>query len=222
MTAPEVDPRDHRLAFLRGFLERPTEVGSVIPSSRFLERRIVQSADLRRAKTVVELGPGTGGTTRALLRNMAPDARLLAIEINPRFIRLLRASIPDPRLIVHEGSAQEIAPALAEYDLPAPDAVLSGIPFSTMNPRLGLDILRSVRESLAPGGRFVAYQFRDRVESLGRRVFGTGSVQTELRNVPPMRVYRWDIRPATGTAVDPAVTRAPAKPHRSRRRSPGS
>jgi len=194
MTAPDVDTRDHRLAFLRGFLERPTEVGSVIPSSRFLERRIVRSADLRRARTVVELGPGTGGTTRALLRNMASDARLLAIEINPRFVRLLRASNPDPRLIVHEGSAQDIAPALARYGLPAPDAVLSGIPFSTMERELGLDILRSVRESLAPNGRFVAYQFRDRVESLGSHVFGSGSVQTELRNVPPMRVYRWDVR----------------------------
>jgi len=57
---------------------------------------------------------------------------------------------------------------------------------------LGLDILRSVHDSLAPGGVFVAYQVRDRVESLGREVFGRAHKQTEILNVPPMRVYRWE------------------------------
>jgi phospholipid N-methyltransferase len=69
--------------------------------------------------------------------------------------------------------------------------VLSGIPFSTMPRELGLEILHSVREALAPGGRFVAYQVRDRVEILGREVFGPARRQTEILNVPPMRIYRW-------------------------------
>ena len=190
MSAPQLSP-EHRLAFFRGFLKRPKEVGSVIPSSRFLEKRIVRSAQLADARVIVELGPGTGGTTRALLRSLAPDARLLAIEINPHFARLLGEHIPDPRLIVHEGSAAEIRQALDAHDLPAPDVILSGIPFSTMPRGLGLEILASVRDTLSPEGRFVAYQFRDRVETLGRKVFGRGSSQLELLNVPPMRVYRW-------------------------------
>ena len=70
--------------------------------------------------------------------------------------------------------------------------VLSGIPFSTMKPELGRSIVRAVSDALAPGGRFVAYQVRDRVEKLGREVFGPAAVQLELRNVPPMRVYRWE------------------------------
>ena len=122
---------------------------------------------------------------------MKREARLLAIEINPRFVGLLRSSIDDPRLIVHEGSAEKIAEALSQHALPAPDVILSGIPFSTMERQTGLTILRSVHETLAPGGRFVAYQFRDRVESLGRHVFGRPRVHVELRNVPPMRIYRW-------------------------------
>ncbi len=184
--------QDHPIDFFLGFLKRPKEVGSVIPSSRFLEKRIVRSADLPSAKVAVELGPGTGGTTRALLRDLAPDAVLLVIEINPDFVSLLRRKIDDPRLIVHEGSAAEIQTALEEHDLDAPDVILSGIPFSTMDRALGMAILRSVKDSLAPGGRFVAYQFRDRVETLGRKVFGDARVQTEVLNVPPMRVYRWD------------------------------
>lgn len=183
----------HPIAFLRGFLERPKEVGSIIPSSRWMERRITRTADLAHAKLAIELGPGTGGTTRALLQALPADAKLLAIEINPDFCDLIEASIDDPRLIVHQGSAAEIPEALAKHDLGAPDVILSGIPFSTMPRELGLAILRSARESLAPGGRFVAYQFRDVVHTLGKQVFGPASVQIELLNVPPMRVYRWDL-----------------------------
>jgi phosphatidylethanolamine/phosphatidyl-N-methylethanolamine N-methyltransferase len=56
---------------------------------------------------------------------------------------------------------------------------------------LGSQILCAVHDALEPGGHFVAYQVRDRVESLGSEVFGNASVQTELFNVPPMRVYHW-------------------------------
>lgn len=182
---------DHRFAFLQGFLERPKEVGSIIPSSRFLERRIVRAARVETAKILVELGPGTGGTTRALLRAMDPAARLLAVEVNPRFVGLLRR-IDDPRLVVHHGDAAEIGAALDRYGLPTPDVILSGIPFSTMAKGAGRDILRSVHDSLDAGGLFVAYQVRDRVESLGREVFGRARVQTEIWNVPPVRVYRWE------------------------------
>jgi phospholipid N-methyltransferase len=181
---------DHRFAFLQGFLERPMEVGSIIPSSRFLERRIVRAAAVENAKLLVELGPGTGGTTRALLAAMQPDARLLVIEVNPRFVELLK-KIEDPRLIVHQGSAADIGETLDHYALPTPDVILSGIPFSTMAIGLGRDILRSVHDSLHDGGLFVAYQVRDRVNNLGKEVFGHARVQTEIRNIPPMRVYRW-------------------------------
>jgi len=183
--------QDHPLAFFRGFLKKPKEVGSVIPSSRFLERRVARSAGLGDAKVVVELGPGTGGTTRAFLRHMRPEARLLAIEINGHFARLLEETIDDERLIVVEGNALDMRAALEEHGLGAPDVVLSGIPFSTMKREEGLGVIRAVHEILPPGGRFVAYQVRDRVSMLGREVMGRPEVQFEPRNVPPMRVYRW-------------------------------
>src|SRR5919109_2359730 len=92
---------DDRLAFFRGFLKRPKQVGSIIPSARFLERRLTRATRAHRAKLIVELGPGTGGTTRALLRAMQPEARLLAIEINPHFVELL-ARWPDRCLSVEQ------------------------------------------------------------------------------------------------------------------------
>jgi phosphatidylethanolamine/phosphatidyl-N-methylethanolamine N-methyltransferase len=182
---------DDRFAFFRGFLKRPKQVGSIIPSSRFLERRVTRATRAHRAKLIVELGPGTGGTTRALLRAMQPEARLLAIEINPHFVEVLQRW-PDKRLIVVPGSALDIGAILAARGLSAPDVIVSGIPFSTMTMPIGRDILRSVYDALEPGGAFVAYQVRDRVNLLGREVFGRARVQTELLNVPPMRIYRWE------------------------------
>lgn len=181
----------HRV-FLLDFLRRPKEVASVIPSSRFVERRLIREAQIGRAKTVVELGPGTGGTSRAFLKSMSDSARLLCIEINPRFAHHLRKEITDPRVIIHEGDARNLQEILTQHNLNAPDAVLSGIPFSTLPEEVGLGIIQSVHDCLAPHGRFVAYQVRDRVAILGKRVFGTPKSSTELLNVPPTRIFRWE------------------------------
>jgi phosphatidylethanolamine/phosphatidyl-N-methylethanolamine N-methyltransferase len=183
---------DERLAFLKGFFRGPKVVGSVIPSSGFMERRLVRIARLAQAESVVELGPGTGGTTRAFLRAMPASASLLAVELDPVFAEHVRSAVRDPRLVVHQGSAEDLVDALAAYRQRAPQVVLSGIPFSTMPPQVGLRIVQAVRESLAPGGCFVAYQFRDAVARLARQVFGEPErTELEALNIPPMRVWRW-------------------------------
>ena len=113
-------------------------------------------------------------------------------DVHPRAAEFVTERSRSPRLAVHEGSAAEIVQALAANRLPAADAIVSGIPFSTMPRELGLAILRSVHEALVPGGIFVAYQVRDRVEDLGRSVFGSPQwMRTVVLNVPPMRIYRW-------------------------------
>lgn len=185
-----------RSVFLQEFLKHPRQIGSIIPSSRFLERRIVEAAGVASANVVVELGPGTGGTTRAILRAMPQHARLLSIEINPLFHAMVRR-IKDDRIIAHLGSACELREILSGYGLPPPDAVISGIPFSTMSRNEGIRILEDVSSLLAPDGRFVAYQVSNRVASLCPRSLGPVQATTELLNVPPMRVFQWR-KPAEG------------------------
>jgi phosphatidylethanolamine/phosphatidyl-N-methylethanolamine N-methyltransferase len=180
-----------RVAFLRGFVAHPGQVGSVIPSSHVLEQRLVRNARLLRARCVVELGPGTGGTTRAFLRAMPGASQLLAIELSEAFAARLRATIRDPRLAVVHGSAEHIERFLAERGLPAPDAVISGIPFSTMPPEVGDRIAAAVARSLACGGRFVAYQVRPVVAERATPYLGEPKREWEFINVPPMRVFTW-------------------------------
>ena len=199
------DRETNRLAFFAGFLRKPQEVGSVIPSSRFLERRILNAADLANAQLVVELGPGTGGTTRAILSRIPKTAKLLTIDMSPHFIDLLN-SIPDPRLINHLGSAEDLQQILKDRNLVAPDVVISGIPFSTMPKEVGQNVVKAIRQSLTDGGCFVAYQFRGEVANITRPVMGEPDSIMEWRNVPPMRVYRWQNR-ARAEAETPATRR---------------
>jgi len=185
--------REHKpLDFFRGFLKDPRQVGSVIPSSRFMERRIIDFSELDTGSVVVELGPGTGGTTRALLQAMRADARLLAVDLDPAFVRIV-SEIDDPRLYVEEGSAADIGTLLARHGLEKADVVVSGIPFSTMPETVGRSILEAVRDHLSPHGRFVAYQFRAEVARLARPIFGPPSREAVVAlNIPPMRIWRWD------------------------------
>ncbi|MFW5824537.1 MAG: class I SAM-dependent methyltransferase [Marinobacter sp.] len=187
----DTNRRTSPAAFFRGFLREPGQVGSVVPSSRFLERRIADEADLANARRVVELGPGTGGTTRAFLKHLGPDARLLSIELSPYFHELL-GEISDPRYISHLGNADDLGEILASHRFGQPDVVISGIPFSKMPGDVATRVAQAVQDNLAEGGRFVAYQFRSDVKRVTTPVMGPPVSRTlELLNIPPMRIYCW-------------------------------
>jgi phospholipid N-methyltransferase len=167
-----------QLIFIQEFLRHPLQIGWAVPSSRFLERRIVAA-------------PGTGGTTRALLRAMPQHAKLLSVEINSHFHAVV-SGIEDERHIAHLGSACELKEIISMYGLEAPNAVISGIPFSTMSRDVGSQILEAVSSLLAHNGRFVAYQLSNRVVSLCQPFLGTAQTATELLNIPPVRVFQWE------------------------------
>lgn len=184
-------PMRDRLEFLRGFLRHPAQVGSVIPSSHRLEQHLVRSAGIAQARTVVELGPGTGGTTAAMLQALPTAGRLLAVELDPTFHQHLAQQLDDPRLLLELGSAEKIAEFLAARRLPAPDAIVSGIPFSTMPPEVSDRIAATIAQVLRPGGRFVAYQVRAHVASFVTPYLGKPHKRWEVVNIPPVRVFTW-------------------------------
>jgi phosphatidylethanolamine/phosphatidyl-N-methylethanolamine N-methyltransferase len=177
--------------FLRGFLRNPAQVGSVIPSSHHLEQRLVQCARAHEAKLVVELGPGTGGTTAALLKAMSPSAVLLGIELDGDFYRHLRSTLRDPRLLLEQGSAESLSDYMDMHGLAAPDAIVSGIPFSTMPADVSDRIAATITHVLRPGGRFVAYQVRAHVADFVAPYLGDPDTEWEMVNVPPVRVFTW-------------------------------
>jgi phospholipid N-methyltransferase len=125
-----------------------------------------------------------------MLKAMSPKAKMLVIERTAEFIDTL-GGIDDPRLEVVHGCASGIGEELERRRLPAADVVISGIPFSTMPPGLSEEIVIAVNDALAPGGRFVAYQFSDRVADYAKPVMGSPEVEIEFVNVPPIRLFIW-------------------------------
>lgn len=182
------------LCFLRGFLAHPGKVASVIPSSGALQRQLSSLNCIRQAETVVELGPGTGSTTHALLEGMQPSSRLLGVELVPEFVDHLRR-IPDRRFDVAAGSALQLQAHLTEHHMPPPDVIVSGIPFSTLPEGEGRQLVESIYSALTPGGQFIAYQLRDEVSTLAGQYFGSAETTLVLWNIPPLRIYRWTKAP---------------------------
>lgn len=179
------------LEFFKGFLRNPKEVGSVVPSSRFLARRVLECGRVSTARVVVELGPGTGVLTSQILGRMPADAKLVAIEILPEFAELLRSSWSDPRFSVYEGCSADLELALADAGEVQADLVVSGIPFSTLEHGVGRRTLEAAKRVLGENGRFVAYQFRSAVRRIAEPVLGPAETHSGFWNIPPMKIYVW-------------------------------
>lgn len=183
------------MLFARNFLKHPKMLGSVIPSSRYLIRQVLQHVDWERGRVFVEYGPGVGTFTTEILSRMRPDARLVVFETNEEFVQFLRASVTDPRLVVVHDSAAEIEPVLARLGHDGADYVLSGIPFSTMPGEVRSGILQATRRALRPGGAFLVYQFSGSVLRHLQREFGYVEHGFEPRNVLPARWFRCEAQP---------------------------
>ena len=175
--------------FLRGFLKNPVMVGSIIPSSRVLIEKMLAPVDWANTKLFVEYGPGVGTFTRPILEKMAPDAKLVTIDLNPDFTGYLKDSIDDERLIPVTGSAADVEKILADHGFGSADYVLSGLPFSTLPPGVGNDIAEATANVIRPGGAFLVYQFSPKVRDFIQPHFAPIKRGFEWVNVPPAVLF---------------------------------
>ena len=84
-------------------------VGSVLPSSRFLSKKMLAPISFEQAKVIIELGPGTGVFTKELLGKIKPHTQLIVIELNDAFYKALQEKIKAPNLHLIHGSADQIS-----------------------------------------------------------------------------------------------------------------
>jgi phospholipid N-methyltransferase len=178
-----------QLLFARNFFRFPKQLGSVVPSSRFLVDQLLRHVDWSSARVIVEYGPGVGTFTGEILRRMRPDAQLIAIELNDEFVDHLGAHYHDSRLHVVRGSAAEVDVFLREFAETEADAIVSGIPFSTFPVELRRRILSKSFAALGPAGRLLIYQFSRAVLPHLRESFSDIREEFVPLNILPARIY---------------------------------
>ena len=181
--------------FFKAWVENPVLTGAVSPSGRFLARMMARYVDPSGRGPVVELGPGTGPVTQALIqRGVAPE-RLVLVEYDPEFCKLLKRRFP--RATVVQGDAYDLPTTLdGVLDAPAA-AVVSSLPLLMKPDPQRLSLLRDAFALMAPGGRFVQFTY-GMISPIPRKARGVDPVPFVAEaspavwlNLPPARVFAY-------------------------------
>lgn len=179
--------------FLRSWIENPRGVGAVSPSGPALARAMASYVDLTREGPVVELGPGTGPVTQALLERGVPASRLLLIEYEASFCDLLRQRFPGVEVV--QGDAYSLKQTLSGKLEGPIAAVVSSLPLLNQPESDRLRLLDQAFEMMAPGGVLIQFTYGLFSPMPLKRHPGGSAFSSEVSrvwaNIPPARVWRY-------------------------------
>src|SRR6201992_533615 len=179
---------DDEVRFLRSWIEKPLHMGAVMPSGRLLARTMGQYVDAESSGPVVELGPGTGAITNALIEHGVDQKRLVLVEYNPGFCALLRDRYPKAKGV--QGDAYALRDSLWEILSAPASAMVSGLPLVTKPMLTRLKLIREAFLTLAPGAPFVQFTYSV-VPPIPKSLPGVATEASERlwMNLPPARVW---------------------------------
>lgn len=190
VSMPQLARSSDNGAFLREWLSDPLRVASVLPSGRALAAMMTREIDASTGP-VIELGPGTGVFTDALLARGVPEEKLILVEMGANFVNLLRYRLPRATVLSMD------ATRLGRLELPGGElagAVVSGLPVLAMPPRAVLQIFKGAFVHLREGGAFYQFTYGPRcpvkrpiLDRLGLEAKRVGGA---FINLPPASVYR--------------------------------
>ena len=159
-------------------------VASISPSSRFLIKKIFKRIDFNGDLLVVEYGAGTGVITKALLKKMSKNSKLIAIEKNKVLFNLLQ-NFKDDRLRLINEDVSDIARVANLINKRKADYVISGIPFSMLKPNEIEKIIKWTNNILSKNGKFILYQVSILMKKYLIKSFKRVKIGFESRNIPP-------------------------------------
>lgn len=179
---------DDEVRFIRSWMKKPLATGAVMPSGKPLARAMAKFVDPAAEGPIIELGPGTGAVTAALVEHGIEPSRMVLVEFNPAFCRLLRARYPDATVV--QGDAYGLRRLLGSLVRQPASAVVSGLPLFTKPLRVRLRLLTDAFAVLAPGGPFVQFTYAlvPPIPGSYSGVRAQGSERIWL-NLPPARVW---------------------------------
>jgi len=175
--------------FLREWLVDPQRTGSVAPSSPQLAAAMARWLPANPESYVLELGPGTGAVTEALIEHGLREDRLVAIEKNPTLARLLHRRFPNAQIVT--GDAWQLDTLLQERPTPIQSvgAVISSLPLLNFSVEDAEKLAEKIRHVLEPQGNWVQYSYRiHKRRTRGTSRFRLLASKIVWFNLPPARV----------------------------------
>jgi len=179
---------DDDVQFLRSWFEKPLATGAVMPSGRVLARTMARYVDPNSKGPVIELGPGTGPVTAALVDQGVDPSRLVLVEFNPTFCRMLRSRYPAATVV--QGDAYRLRRLVDSTIREPAAAIVSGLPLVTKPLRARLRLISDAMTLLAPSAPFVQFTYA-MVPPIPKALSSISAEASELiwRNLPPARVW---------------------------------
>jgi phosphatidylethanolamine/phosphatidyl-N-methylethanolamine N-methyltransferase len=179
---------DDEMQFIRSWFEKPLSTGAVMPSSKALARTMANYVDPQSSGPVIELGPGTGPVTEALVKRGIDPKRLVLVEFNPDFCRLLRKRYPAATVV--QGDAYRLRRLLGTTMREPAAAVVSGLPLVTKPLRTRLRLISDAMALLAPGAPFIQFTYA-MVPPIPKVLSGIRAEPSDTiwLNLPPARVW---------------------------------
>jgi phosphatidylethanolamine/phosphatidyl-N-methylethanolamine N-methyltransferase len=179
---------DDDVQFIRSWLEKPLATGAVMPSGRLLARAMARHVDVSAPGPVIELGPGTGPVTEALVEHGVEPSRLILVEFNPVFSRMLRSRYPEATVV--QGDAYSLKRLLENLVREPAAAVVSGLPLLTKPFKTRLRLINDAFTLMRPDAPFVqfTYAMTPPIPNRMAKVKTEASERIWL-NLPPARVW---------------------------------
>ena len=176
----------NRIDFLQGFLRSPLEVGSVIPSSRFMVNKVMNRVREVEPKSVVELGAGTGVFTRELDKHCGQASSFMVFEKDETMKKKLEDSFPHRSIYA---DALDLPNILQQQNHGKVDCIVCGLPFTLFPKAKTEEMFEKIYDSLADDGTFIMYQYTTHMKQRLQNLFGQVTTRYVLLNIPPTFVF---------------------------------
>ena len=174
-----------KMLFIKKFVSEPRIIGSITPSSPQLVASMLCNVDWERVGAIAEFGAGTGGVTKAIIKNKRPQSRLFVFEIESDLRQKLSR---DTGLDIYDDAAK-LPRVLEDERLKKVDPIVSGLPYAVLPQCVTASVLDGISRTLDDDGMFVAFQYSLHMKGAFERIFKEVRTRFVMMNIPPAFVY---------------------------------
>lgn len=175
-----------KIIFLKNFIHNPRQIGSIIPSSKKLSKKMAEQIDYNKANCIIELGPGVGPYTEIILKKKRESTCYIAFEKNEDMSTILKEKFPG---ITIYKKAEEMTEVIQKNHINNIDYIISGLPFTVLKKDIRETILNQIYDNLNEGGKFITFQYSLDLYKYLKNKYSKLEIKFITINIPMAFIY---------------------------------